>query len=191
MKRALAAVAALWMIAGVTGCGGAQEAKTMSGDEPSNPVRNEGTAAFVSPKVDGTGFVPTHVEAMAHTMKADGQTYPAVIVHLANYDRGGRSYLPNPKTPGHRRVLLNFSGPTGGALRVGTYGADVAPGAGHRFSLGIEGTAGSAGFEGAVTGVAELTRLTAEAVAGRVEMKDARGASINATFTARITRSRY
>ncbi len=65
MKRALVAVAALWMIAGVTGCGGAQEAKKMSGDAPTNPVLSEGTATFVSPKVDGAGFVPTHVEATA------------------------------------------------------------------------------------------------------------------------------
>ena len=157
-----------------------------NGDTKSAAVANEATLTFDSKKIDSAGFALSHVEAVRYTMKAAGQTYPTIIIHLANYDRGGRSYLPNAKVEGQRRVLLTFSGPAEGALAVGRYETKNTLGKGLGFSMGIETKGANVGLWGAVTGAAELTALTETSISGQVDIADEGGTTVKASFTAKI-----
>ena len=179
-------VAALSVLGLGAGCGGGKAMGSDDSGDSTAAVANEATLTFDSKKIEGAGFALSHVEAVRYTMKTAGQAYPTIIIHLANYDRGGRSYLPNAKVEGQRRVLLTFSGPAGGALAVGRYETKNTMGKGLGFSMGIEAKGANVGLWGAVTGAAELTALTETSISGRVDIADEAGTTVKASFTARI-----
>ncbi len=164
----------------------------------------EYSISFHHSKVPGKDFKCTHVEAIKHKMKTGGKplkVYPMIMVHMADYDRGDSSYLPNPKNKGDRRVLISFSAPVGKELKAGKYEAASKfrnMGEGYAVSLGFE-TRTEPGFSGSVndgvygnlTGTAELTSVSDSGISGKVDLKDSKGNWVKATFTTKVEVSPY
>ena len=105
-------------------------------DKTSQDVKNE--LQFSSKDIDMERFQLTYIEAVKHTMTTAGKQYTAMVIQLANYDRGERSYHPNPKEEGQRRIILSFSAPTGKKLKAGSYSLDAGMAKDFRLSAGIE-----------------------------------------------------
>ena len=151
-------------------------------------VENE--LEFTSEKITMEGFELTHVEAVKHMMSTAGKEYLSIVIHLANYDRGSRSYLPNPTEEGQRRVMINFSAPTREELKAGIYSLDASMAEGYRLSIGIEKMDESIGlFNG--TGSGEILAIDEETITGTIDVQDTRGTVIKATFSTPWEMSRY
>lgn len=145
---------------------------------------------FSSTDINMEGFQLTHVEAVKHTMSTAGKTYTAMVIMLANYDRGSRSYHPNPKEEGQRRVMLSFSTPSGKDLKTGSYDINGAMAKDYRLSGGIEKQGKNIGFYNA-EGTGEIIAIDSATISGKVDIRDKRGTVIKATFKTPWTKSRY
>lgn len=151
-------------------------------------VKNE--LHFSSKDIDSEGFQLTHIEAVKHTMSTAGKKYTAIVVQLANYNRGNRSYLPNPTEEGQRRVMLNFSAPTGQSLKAGAYSLEGSMAKDFRLSVGIEKKGKSIGLYNG-TGSGEILFIDEKTIMARVNVRDNRGTTIEATFSTPWEKSRY
>ena len=148
------------------------------------------TLNFYSKDIDMEGFELTYVEAVKHTMSMAGKQYPAIVIQLANYDRGEWSYHPNAKEEGQRRVSISFSAPSGEKLKAGPYSVDGAMAKDFRLSVGIEKKGKSIGLYNG-TGTGEILFIDDKTIKGRVTVKDTRGTTIDATFSTPWEKSRY
>jgi hypothetical protein len=171
---------------GENGASGGAEGKTAAGGENS--------LSFSSEKISGDGFTVSYVEAVKHNMQTSGKKYIAMIIQLANYDRGGKSWLPNPKEDGQRRVMVNFSAPSGEELKVGQYKVAGKMAKDFCLSIGIEGKSDgkvkSIGLSNGV-GSGEITFIDDKIISGNIDVKDSKGTQLKATFTTPYTKSRY
>ncbi len=156
--------------------------------ETVSDVKNE--LEFTSDNIGMEGFELTYIEAVKHTMSTAGKGYPSIVIQLANYDRGSRSYLPNPVEEGQRRVMINFSAPAGQELKATTYSLDAPMAEGYRLSVGIEKMGESIGLYNG-SGSGEILFIDDETIAGKVDVKDSRGALIKASFSTPWEKSRY
>lgn len=151
-------------------------------------VKNE--LCFSSKEIDSEDFQLTHVEAVKHTMSTAGKKYTAIIIQLANYDRGNRSYHPNPKEEGQRRVTVSFSAPTGQKLKAGSYSLDGSMAKDFRLSVGIEKKGKSIGLYNG-TGSGEILFIDDKTITAKVKVGDTRGTAIEAKFSTPWEKSRY
>jgi hypothetical protein len=162
--------------------GDVKPAKADGEDKPApkdEEARGKNTVTFASTKIPAAGFTLVHTEAAKRTMSTGNKGYRAVIVDLANYDRQGGTYLPNPSKEGQVRITLNFSG--AGEPVAGTYALDAPLGKENRLSVGIHAKFEHVGvIKG--TGQGEITHIDSERVQGKVSVKDDQGTSIEATF---------
>ena len=158
--------------------------KPADGQDTKNEVH------FSSEKISSEGFTLSYVEAVKWTMSSAGKTYPAMIIQLANYDRGTRSYHPNPTEEGQRRVMINFSGPAGQALKATTYSIDGGMGKDYRLSVGIEKKGASIGLYNG-EGSGEIIHINDKTITARIDVRDSRGTTIRAFFTCPYEMSRY
>ena len=145
---------------------------------------------FHSSKIDDAGFQLSHVEAVKHQMRSAGRAYSAMIVHLANYDRGGGSYHPNPKQAGQRRVTLNFSAPEGQALKAGPYQVGGRMAVDYALSIGIEDQANQVGLSNG-SGTAEIVHLDDGSLSAKLNLQDAQGTVVEGAFSTSYTKSAY
>lgn len=151
-------------------------------------VKNE--LRFSSKEIDREGFQLTHIEAVKHSMSTAGKKYSAIIIQLANYDRGNHSYHPNPKEEGQCRVTLNFSAPSGQELKAGAYSLEGRMGKDFRLSVGIEKKWGNVGlYNGAGSG--EILFIDDKTIRARVKVHDTRRTTIEAIFSTLWEKSRY
>jgi len=208
MKKTLMLAVVFVFILSMIACGGKQdEAQTKADGEKQveeavqaekkiekKASATENSLSFTTNDIDGTAFNLSHVEAVIHKMQANGQQYQAVILQLANYDRGGGSYHPSPTEDGQVRLTVNFSCPAGKELAVGKYGVDGAMGVDNLLSVGIEGKVNgsvkSIGLYNAEGG-GEIVYIDDEKISGRLDLKDSKGTTIKASFTAPILKSPY
>ena len=151
-------------------------------------VKNE--CLFSSKEIDSTAFQLTYIEAVKHSMSTAGKKYSSIIIQLANYDRGDRSYHPNPKEEGQRRVTINFSAPTGKKLKAGPYSLDGGMAKDFRLSVGIEKMGKSVGLYNG-TGTGEILFIDDKTITARVKVQDIRGTIIEAAFFTVWEKSRY
>ena len=151
-------------------------------------VKNE--LRFSSKDIDMEGFQLTHIEAVKHSMSTAGKKYSAIIIQLANYDRGDRFYHPNPTEEGQRRVTINFSAPAGQKLKAGPYSLNGGMAKDFRLSVGIEKKGESLGLYNG-TGSGEILLIDEKTIIARVNVQDTRGTTIEATFSTLWEKSRY
>jgi hypothetical protein len=149
--------------------------------EPAPEPNTDSAVTFDSKRIKMVGFTLSHVEATKHRLSTGSKEYTAMIVHLANYDRGGSDYLPRPSKDGRRRVTLNFASP--GDLEAGSYPLDGVLGEGNKLSVGIHNRDHHIGLVGGGTGTGEITAIDDGTVSGKVDVKDEHGTAIQATFT--------
>lgn len=171
----------------LTACGGATGATGSTGGA-AGAVENR--LSFSSSQIPSDGFELTHVEATRHSMASAGKQYPAMIVQMANYDRGGGSYHPNPSEAGQRRVTLSFSGPAGGELEPGVYRLDAGMGQGQGLSVGIEGGGRQVGLYNG-EGSGEIVSIDDGRIVAQVSLRDEEGTTIEARFAAEYSVSPY
>jgi hypothetical protein len=151
-------------------------------------VKNE--CRFSSKEIDNAAFQLTYVEAVKHSMATAGKIYSSIIIQLANYDRGDRSYHPNPKEEGQRRVTISFSAPTGKKLKAGPYSLNGGMAKDFRLSVGIEKKGKSLGLYNG-TGSGEILFIDDKTIKARVKVQDIRGTIIEAAFSTVWEKSRY
>ena len=151
-------------------------------------VKNE--LSFSSKEIDSMAFQLTHIEAVKHSMSTAGKKYSSIIIQLANYDRGDRSYHPNPKEEGQRRVTISFSAPTGKKIKAGSYSLDGGMAKDFRLSVGIEKKGKSLGLYNG-TGTGEILFIDDKTITARVKVQDTRGTIIEAAFSTVWEKSRY
>lgn len=157
-------------------------------DKGGQDVKNE--LNFSSKEIDMENFQLSHIEAVKHSMSTAGKTYTAIVIQLANYDRGDRSYHPNPNEEGQRRVMISFSAPTGQELKATAYSLDGSMGKDFRLSVGIEKVGKSIGLYNG-TGSGEILLIDDKIIRGSVDVQDTRGTTIKATFSTPWEKSRY
>ena len=150
----------------------------------------ENTLQFASADIDMEGFELTHIEAVKHNMSMAGKQYMSIVVHLANYDRGERSYHPNPKEEGQRRVMVSFSAPSGEKLKPGVYSVDGAMAKDYRLSIGVEKKGKNIGLYNG-TGTGEILSIDDKTITATVDVKDEKGTSVKAMFSTPWEKSRY
>lgn len=127
------------------------------------------------------GFTLTHTEAQKRKMTTGAKDYVAIIVHFANYDRGGGDYLPNPSKDEHRRITLNFASP--GEPKPGTYQVGGVLGEANKVNVGIHTRDHHIGLINVGTGSGEITSIDDKTVSGKVKVQDEHGTSLEATFS--------
>jgi len=148
------------------------------------------TLTFSSKDISSEGFELTYVEAVKHTMTTVGKQYDSMVIQLANYDRNGRSYHPNAKEEGQRRVTVSFSAPSGKKLKKGSYSLDGSMAKDYRLSVGIERKGKSIGlYNGAGSG--EILFLDDKTIKAKVKVQDERGTTIESTFSTKWEKPRY
>lgn len=184
----------------LVGCGKSEEAKVETKDETKTEVKSEPAAkvenslTFSSEVVSGEGFTLSYVEAVKHNMQAGDKKYVAMIIQLANYDRGGGSWHPNPKEDGQCRITINFSAPSGQELKVGTYHVTAKMAEEFYLSVGIEGKVnGETNTVGLFNGQGsgEIISIDDKTISAKVDVKDQKGTTIKATFTTPYTQSAF
>ncbi len=149
--------------------------------EPAPEAKPENAVTFTSKQISMDGFTLTHTEATKHKMSTGAKSYVAIIVHLANYDRGGGTYLPRASKDGQRKVTLNFAAPSD--PKAGKYEVGGVLGESNKLSVGIHTRDHHVGLiQG--TGVGEITSIDESSINGKVSVKDEHGTTIEATFTA-------
>jgi len=178
------------------GCGKSEEAKDeVKAEEKSKPAAKvENSMTFSSEAVPGEGFTLSYVEAVKHNMQAGDKKYTAMIIQLANYDRGGGSWHPNPKENGQCRVTINFSAPSGQELKAGTYSVTGKMAEEFYLSVGIEGKVdGETKTVGLINGQGsgEILSIDDKTISAKIDVKDDKGTTIKATFTASYTKSAF
>ena len=147
--------------------------------DPAPPPAVSNSVTFASRRIGMDGFTLVHTEATQHKMSTGAKAYTAIIVHLANYARGGGNYLPEASKEGQRKVTLNFASP--GAPAVGTYPVDGALGESNKLSVGIHDRDYHVGLIKG-TGTGEITSIDGGKVSGKVTVKDDQGTTLEATF---------
>lgn len=202
MSRRAAAMGAA-MLLGVAGCDdtrGAAESPDAGADAavepqasaeekpapapPPPPEKLENQVTFSSRRIGSDGFTLSHTEAAKRSMSTGAKPYVAIIVDLANYDRQGGDYLPNPSKDGQRRVTLNFAAK--GEPAPGKYPIDGRLGESNKLSVGIHTRDEHIGLI-AGSGEGEITHIDDKTVRGKVSVKDEQGTSIEATFDVAYT----
>ena len=200
MRKNIILTAVLVIALCLIGCGNGKtdESKGTPATEEKKDDSKTPTAAveknsmtFSSSEISGDGFTLSHVEATKHNMQTGDLKYTAIIIQLANYDRGDSSWHPNPKEDGQRRVTVNFSAPSGQELKVGMYKIDGKMAEDFYLSVGIEGringTTKNVGlYNGEGTG--EITHIDDKTISGKIDLKDSKGTTITATFTTPYTK---
>lgn len=173
---------------------GGGEKGASEGVEGKTAAGGKNSLSFSSEKISGDGFALSYVEAVKHNMQTSGKKYVAMIIQLANYDRSGKSWHPNPKEDGQRRVTVSFSAPSGEELKVGQYKIDGRMAKDFYLSIGIEGKAdGKIQSIGLYNGVGsgEITYIDDKIISGKIDLKDSKGTQVKATFTTPYTKSKY
>ncbi len=196
MKKNIILTAILVAALSIIGCGKTDDSKTGPKTDPQDikVASEKNSMSFSSKEVSGEGFTLSYVEAKKHNMQTDSLKYTAMIIQLANYDRGGGSWHPGPKEDGHRRVTVNFSAPSGKKLIAGKYKIDGKMAEDFYLSIGIEGKVDgktkNAGLYNA-TGSGEITNINDKTISGKIDLKDSDGTTITANFTTPYTKSEY
>ena len=139
-------------------------------------------------------YTEVSLEAIKHNMQTGSMKYTAMIIQLANYDRGGGSWHPGPKEDGQLRVTVNFSAPSGKKLKAGTYKIDGKMAEDFYLSIGIEGkvdgkTKNVGLYNGKGSG--EIIDIDDKTISGKIDLKDSKGTTITANFTTSYTKSEY
>ena len=163
---------------------------TCQTSEKAEPEKADIKLTFSSEDIDMEGFELTYVEAVKHTMSTAGKTYPSIVIQLANYDRGGRSYHPNASEEGQRRVMISFSAPSGEKLKAGSYSLDGSMAKDFRLSVGIEKKGKSIGLYNG-TGAGEILSINDKTITAKVNVQDEKGTTIEAVFSTPWEKSRY
>lgn len=206
MRKNLIMITILIMLMSFVGCG-SKDAKKDESKADSKVVKKkqevkkekpkaetENKITFSSTDISGEGFNLTYLEGVKHNMQTGEKKYIAIIIQLANYDRGGGSYHPNAKEDGQIRVTVSFSAPSEQELKVGKYTLDAKMGEGQFLSVGIEGKVnGHAKTIGLYNGegFGEITHIDTKTISGTVDLKDSKGTIIKATFTTSYSKSIY
>lgn len=180
---------ALLAAAALSACGGAGSSAEENSDSSSG-AKAQSQVTFSTSDIPSADFELTHVEATLHTMRMAGKEYPAMIIQMANYDRGGGSYHPGPKEEGQRRVTINFSGTPGDELKPGVYEVG-GPGRGVAFlSIGVEGLGKQAGLYNG-EGSGEILSFDGDSIVAKVRVQDQNGTTVEATVATEYEVSRY
>ncbi len=196
MKKNIILTAILVIVLSITGCGkkddSTVDSKDVSKDKTVADVKN--SLSFSSTEISGEGFTLSYAEAVKHTMATGDKQYTAMIIQLANYDRGGGSWHPGPKEDGQLRVTVNFSAPSGKDLQAGTYNIGGKMAEDFYLSIGIEGmvdgkTKNVGLYNG--TGSGEIIDIDDKTISGKIDLKDSKGTTITANFTTPYTKSVY
>ncbi|MEN8155187.1 MAG: hypothetical protein ABFR75_14310 [Acidobacteriota bacterium] len=196
MKKSIFMTLVFIIALSLTGCGQKDDSKGDLKDESKaeTVAAVENSMSFSSEEISGADFTLSYTEAQKHTMQTDGKKYSAMILQLANYDRGGGSWHPSPKEDGHIRVTVNFSSPSGEELKAGIYKIDGKMAEDFRLSIGIEGkvdglTKSIGLYNG--TGSGEIIHIDGKTISGKIDLKDSKGTTIKATFKTSYTKSMF
>lgn len=200
MKKNFILTVILVIVLSISGCGkkdgSKDDLKIDSKDDLKVETVTSGknSMSFSSEEISGEGFILSYVEAAKHDMQTDSQKYSAMIIHLANYDRGGGSWHPSPEEDGQLRVTVNFSAPSGKELKAGMYKIDGKMAEDFYLSIGIEGkvdgiTKNIGLYNGEGSG--EITHIDDKTISGKIDLKDSKGTTITANFTTSYSKSAY
>jgi len=200
MKKNIILTVILVIVLSFSGCGKKDASKDVSTDDLKVDSKVEtvsvekNSMSFSSEEISGEGFTLSYVEAVKHNMQTDGLKYSAMIIQLANYDRGGGSWHPSPEEDGQLRITVNFSSPSGEKLKAGTYIIDGKMAEDFYLSIGIEGkvdgiTKNIGLYDGEGSG--EITHIDDKTISGKIDLKDSKGTTITANFTTSYSKSAY